>query len=281
MRSALDRIEALILAGGKGTRLASVLSDKPKVLAEVGGRPFLSYLLDQLSDGGFERVVLCVGHQAGIVQDAFGATYRRLKLEYSEESIPLGTGGALRRAFPLISSDPVLVMNGDSYCDLDLRDFVKEFYGVQSEIGMAVVPEPVCRHPEAQRIERSKIFHSATQLFRVAHADRESAKGILLQPATASKRFGLVHVDKNRCVMRFSEKGKSKGEGWINAGIYLFRRALIEGIPSQRAVSLEEELFPLWIKKGIFGYAKETSFIDIGTPETYGQAASFFKTVCA
>ena len=117
-------ITGAILAGGFGTRLRPVLSATPKVLAPVGGRPFLTYLLDQLIAAGVRRVVLCTGYLAEQVQSTLGQRYGELELVYSRESEPVGTAGALRLALPCLNSDPVLVMNGDSWCDLDLPAFL-------------------------------------------------------------------------------------------------------------------------------------------------------------
>jgi D-glycero-alpha-D-manno-heptose 1-phosphate guanylyltransferase len=114
---------ALVLAGGLGTRLSSVVADRPKVLAPVAGRPFLSYLLDQLRAAGIRRAVLCTGHLGDQIEAAFGSSYRDVALEYSREPDPAGTGGALARAAALVSeSSPVLILNGDSYCDVDLEE---------------------------------------------------------------------------------------------------------------------------------------------------------------
>jgi NDP-sugar pyrophosphorylase family protein len=119
----LSQTTAAILAGGLGTRLRSAVPDRPKALAEVAGRPFLSYLLDQLVEAGVQDVVLLTGHLGHQVQGAFGSSYRGLRLAYSQESSPLGTAGALRLALPQLASSSVLVMNGDSYCGADLRAF--------------------------------------------------------------------------------------------------------------------------------------------------------------
>src|SRR5690242_14144702 len=94
-------VSAAILAGGLGTRLRSVVADRPKVLAPVGGRPFLTYLLGQLARAGVQEVVLLVGYGADQVRSTFGADYDGLRLLYSEETAPLGTGGAVRLALPL------------------------------------------------------------------------------------------------------------------------------------------------------------------------------------
>ena len=97
----LSGVTAAILAGGLGTRLRSVVADRPEVLAQVGGRPFLAYLLDQLAVSGIKNVVLCTGYLGEQVQAVFGVSYRSLCLSYSPESAPLGTAGALRLALPL------------------------------------------------------------------------------------------------------------------------------------------------------------------------------------
>lgn len=89
----LEDTTAVILAGGLGTRLREVVDDRPKVLADVDGRPFLSFLLDRLADVGIGRVVLCTGYMAELVRDAFGDSYRGMTLLYSREDTPLGTGG--------------------------------------------------------------------------------------------------------------------------------------------------------------------------------------------
>lgn len=114
--------EAVILVGGKGTRLQSVVADRPKVLAAVNGRPFLAYLLDQVAATGITHTILCVGYRGEQVQAAFGEAYAGMSLAYSQETTLLGTGGALRLALPLIESETFIVMNGDSFCDVNLTD---------------------------------------------------------------------------------------------------------------------------------------------------------------
>jgi len=115
---------AMILAGGLGTRLRSVVGDRPKVLAPVAGRRFLAYLLHQLADAGFEDCVLCTGYKGDQVARAFGERFRGVHLRYSQEESPLGTAGALRHAASLIRSETVVVLNGDSYCQADLGEFL-------------------------------------------------------------------------------------------------------------------------------------------------------------
>ncbi len=112
----IGNVTAAVLAGGLGTRLRGVLADCPKVLAPVKGKPFLAYLLEHLAGQGLRDVVLCVGYGSEQVEAVFGRSYAGLRLAYSCEPAPLGTAGAVRLALPMLESDPVLVMNGDSFC---------------------------------------------------------------------------------------------------------------------------------------------------------------------
>ena len=109
-------MEAVVLAGGFGTRLRAAVADVPKPMAPVGGRPFLELLLDYWIGEGVRRAVLAVGYKKEIVRAHFGARYRGCEIAYSEEERPLGTGGALLNALPLLNGDgPFLVLNGDTY----------------------------------------------------------------------------------------------------------------------------------------------------------------------
>src|SRR5271154_3659282 len=111
---------ALVLAGGLGTRIRAAVSDRPKALAPIGGRPFVGYLLEYLAWRGVRRAVLCTGYQADAVEQALGVRYAGVDLAYSREDAPLGTGGALRKAAHLVESEAALVVNGDSLCEVDL-----------------------------------------------------------------------------------------------------------------------------------------------------------------
>jgi|DewCreStandDraft_4_1066084.scaffolds.fasta_scaffold65607_2 NDP-sugar pyrophosphorylase family protein len=126
LRSSLAGLSVAILAGGRGTRLRSVVADRPKVLADVAGRPFIHYWLDVLERQGCSDIVLCAGYKAEQLRDTLGHLYGELTLWYSIEEKPLGTGGALRKALPFFQSDPVLVLNGDSFCDVNLRSFLTQ-----------------------------------------------------------------------------------------------------------------------------------------------------------
>lgn len=126
-RGGLSEITAVILAGGQGSRLRTILPDRPKVLAEFHGRPFLAYLLDQLAAAGTQKAVLCTGYMAASVRARLGDRHGSVWLIYSPEESPLGTGGALRLALAYLVSDPVLVMNGDSLAEVDLAAYLNWF----------------------------------------------------------------------------------------------------------------------------------------------------------
>ena len=118
-------IPVLILAGGLGTRLERSLPNLPKSLAPIGRKPFLNRLLNQIDEAGFKKVILCTGYLGELVQEEFGNSFAGLSLIYSREKQALGTAGALRLAVSLIKSDQYLVMNGDSYIDINLNDFLQ------------------------------------------------------------------------------------------------------------------------------------------------------------
>lgn len=234
MKSVLHDTVAVILAGGLGTRLRSVVSDRPKVVAEVNGRPFLHFLLDQLASAGIRQAVLCTGYMAGDVRKLLGENHGTIKLSYSAETEPLGTGGALRLALPFLSSDPVLVMNGDSFCDINLEQFARE------------------------------------------NLQKQAVASLALAAVNDISRYGAVDVTADGIVTRFEEKGARRGEGLINAGIYLLSKTIIETIPSGKPVSLERDIFPGLIGNGLRGFAGSGRFIDIGVPDDYRAAADFF-----
>jgi len=123
--SGLENVTAAILAGGMGMRLRPVVADWPKVLAPVHGRPYATYLLDQLAAAGAREVVLLTGYRAKQVLETVGEHYAGMRLIHSPEASPLGTGGALRKALSRLRSADVLLQNGDSWCDADLADFFK------------------------------------------------------------------------------------------------------------------------------------------------------------
>lgn len=113
-------MEAIVLAGGFGTRLRQVVSDVPKPMASVAGRPFLEILLAALAKNGFKRVVLSLGYMAEKIALHFGCQYRGIELVYEIEKTPLGTGGAVRAALEHCRDDHVFIFNGDTFLDLEV-----------------------------------------------------------------------------------------------------------------------------------------------------------------
>ncbi len=223
-------ITALILCGGLGIRLRQVTGALPKVLAPVAGRPFLFHLLRYLAGQGVSDIVLCAGYAAEQVVSCCGdGSQWGVNLRYSSESKPLGTGGAITRAQPLIASDPFLVLNGDSLAQAGLADLI------------------------------------------AFHAEKQAQISMVLAEVPDKTRFGSALLGGNDSIVGFSEKGH-QGSGLINAGIYLMNCAALEVIPSERNVSIERDIFPRFIGKGLYGRFAAGLFIDIGTPESYSIA---------
>jgi D-glycero-alpha-D-manno-heptose 1-phosphate guanylyltransferase len=233
---AFSDLSVAVLAGGLGTRLRSIVSDRPKALAEIHGRPFLAYLLDRLSATGVSSVVLCTGYFGRQIEEAFGECHGNLRILYSQEVQPLGTGGALRLALPYLISDPVLVLNGDSFCAFDFKSFWNW------------------------------------------HCARGSKATMLLTQVPDTQRFGSVEVAPDGAIIRFGEKVMGSVAGSINAGVYLLSREVIESIRPNANVSLEHQVFPTLVPKGLYGYPGGGRFLDIGTPEDFAAAKGLFLT---
>ena len=132
--------DAIVLCGGTGTRLKSIMAGQPKSMASIGGRPFLELLLRQLRKHNFHRVILAVGFRRELIQQWFGSSWLGMDLEYSVEEQPLGTGGALGNAAALIRSEFCLVLNGDSYTAADLEVFAARHSESQAEVSLLLTP---------------------------------------------------------------------------------------------------------------------------------------------
>lgn len=118
-------IDVLVLCGGIGKRLQSVVNDRPKPMAKIGGRPFLDILVSRVASFGFRRFILCTGYMADSIRQHYQDGEGSLEIVFSEEKTPLGTGGAIGNAGRLIKSLLFLVLNGDSLCDVDLKKFLR------------------------------------------------------------------------------------------------------------------------------------------------------------
>lgn len=227
-------MQAVILVGGFGTRLQTVVSDVPKPMAPVEGRPFLEYQLAALQRGGITDVVLCAGYLADTVRVYFGDGSRfGLRIEYSVETMPLGTAGAVKFAAPLLRG-AFFVLNGDTYLDLDY------------------------------------------QAMAAAHRARGATATLAVWASAETRQYGSIRMDADGRIRAFNEKQAGEaGTAWINAGAYIFEQAVLEIIPQDRAVSLEQETFPQLLASGaaLYGFPTAGYFIDIGTPEKYWQFA--------
>ena len=231
--------DAILLCGGAGLRLRSIIGDAPKGMASVDGRPFLELLLRQLRRYGFKRAILAVGYQQDRIESYFGKRALGLDLAYSREFLPLGTGGALRNAVDLIESDNLLAMNGDSYTDVNLGEFVDAYHRAKADASIVVVP-----------------------------ADGRSDCG-----------FALINADGR--LTGFEEKKAPRDAAYVNAGIYLLSRTMLDEIPSNIAISLERELIPGWLHKSmlITGFICSGACLDIGTPDRYRDAQTLLAGI--
>jgi D-glycero-alpha-D-manno-heptose 1-phosphate guanylyltransferase len=230
--------EAIILAGGFGTRLQSVIQDIPKPMSPIGGKPFLGFLLEQLLLSGFSRTVLSVGYRHEVISRYFGGSFGAMQLDYCVEDTPLGTGGAIAKALQQTVSDDVLAVNGDSI----LLASLERFYD----------------------------FHCARGLFTPANPSNFRPVSIALKAEKNFDRYGSVTLDGNR-IVHFEEK-KQVAEGVFNAGLYWLHtsvRDYLSDLPVP--FSFEKEIF----EKQVFpisGCTFHDYFIDIGIPEDYARA---------
>lgn len=129
---------AIILAGGFGTRLQSVISDLPKPLAPINNQPFLNFQLNYLKYYGIKNVVLSVGYLSQKIKNYYGSEYNGIKITYAEELVTLGTGGGIRLAMMASNTDLAFVLNGDSFFDIDLNLFYKRHLESQSQLSLAL-----------------------------------------------------------------------------------------------------------------------------------------------
>jgi NDP-sugar pyrophosphorylase family protein len=229
MTSARD-IPAVLLVGGRGTRLRSVVPNAPKPLAKVGDKSFLDLLVRQLSCQGVCQLVMCTGYLADQIEDHFGdGSKQNVAIRYSRELQPLGTGGAIKLAAPLLDgSSEFLVMNGDSFVEFELEALL-EF-----------------------------------------HHQRQAIVSMIVRSIEDSARYGTVGLQGDR-VSKFVEKTGNNAPGMVNAGVYVFRQDVLKYIPSGPC-SLEMDVFPGLLDRGIYALEQPGMFIDIGTPNDYARA---------
>jgi NDP-sugar pyrophosphorylase family protein len=240
----IESTQALILAGGLGTRLRPVFNGGPKSLAPIGGRLFLEYLLIWLRSAGIKELTLCVGYENEQIQNWLvdGARWG-LHVTYSVEKTLLGTAGALKHAEKLISLPHCLVVNGDSFLDVNLA----EMFGFHVR-HRALATLALARVPNSAR-------YGTVQLNRLGRVI-----------AFREKKQNLVSQDN-------SPRGRRSSQ-LINGGVYLMEKQFISAIPSHKAISLEAETFPALVGKILYGFVTDGYFIDIGVPADYERAQS-------
>jgi len=234
-------MQAVILAGGAGTRLRSIVSDRPKSMACFADRPFLDYQIETLRQHGVSEVILCVGYLHEHVERHFGdGSSRGLRIVYSRERQPLGTGGALRNARTLLRGS-FLLLNGDSYLELDVRAFADT-------------------HVARRRLDRSVVGTLA--LTRVDDA----------------RAYGGVDMDDDRRIVGYREKSAAAAP-WISAGVYALEPGILDTWPAESVLSLEKELLPDVMQRGgsLIGHPVNGFFVDIGTPEGYARFREYIE----
>jgi mannose-1-phosphate guanylyltransferase len=228
--------EAILLVGGKGTRLRPLTVHTPKPMVPAAGVPFLTHQLARARAAGVEHVVLATSYLAEVFEPYFGdGSALGLHLEYVTETEPLGTGGAIRNVAHRLHSapaDPVLVLNGDILTGLDIPALVGTHRACGADISL--------------------------HLTKVADP----------------RAFGLVPTDRDGRVTAFLEKPQTPEEivtDQINAGCYVFTRSVIDTIPAGRPVSVERETFPDLLAAGahLQGMVDSTYWLDLGTPQAF------------
>jgi NDP-sugar pyrophosphorylase family protein len=220
----VDKITAVILCGGVGSRLKPVLPDIPKPMASIGETPFLQSVVDFLRGQGIRRIILCIGFKGEVIKKYFEGFTENIELIFSEESTPLGTAGAIKNAEAGLQLFPVLVLNGDTHYSVDIHKLLE--------------------------------FH-------------EKRKGIATMVVTkAGKRQdgGSLRVNQHARVLSFEEKPSNGQISYLSAGMYLFEREVLKGIPWGPS-SLEKEIIPGLLNRNVFAFSVDVPQFDIGTPE--------------
>lgn len=234
-------MEAILLVGGRGTRLRPLTINTPKPMLPVAGVPFTAHQLAQAHDAGVDRVILGTSYRAEVFEQYFGAGERLgLDLVYRTEDEPLGTGGGIRHAAQALRSgpeDPVLVFNGDVLSGLDIPALLQ------------------------------------------AHEDTDADVSLYLTRVADPRAFGLVPTSDDGAVIEFREKPTTPEEivtDQINAGCYVFKRRVIDEIPTGRPVSVERETFPGLLERGrrLTGFVDDGYWLDLGTPLSFVQGSA-------
>ncbi len=232
----------IILCGGQGTRLRSVIGESQKVMAAIGDEPFLDLLIKYIRAQGGQHVILATGYKTADVEAHYAGKFKDMKIEFSREDEPLGTGGAIKKACGLVKSDDFFVLNGDSFCPVKF-DSVLTMHVNRSALVTLVVSKA---------------------------ADGKDYGVVEFDSHLRVKRFR----EKN---IHYIGDDLSL---WVNAGIYCFNSQIISRMPSLEKFSLEKDILePLSKDKSekIYVYQTEEPFFDIGTPERFELARRYLK----
>lgn len=208
-----SEISVAILAGGFGTRLISILPDQQKVVARVREHPFLEYILDQLNKNGFKNVVICTGHLGNQVQVILGNNYKSLSLYYVNELSPLGTAGAIRLALPFLASEDILVTNGDSFLDTDLKKFLKFHIGKKAN-GTIILTE-VSDTSRYGRVE----LDGNNQIISFEEKKQNKGTGFINGGIYLLKKSLLLQIPENKTVSFENDIFP----GWIGKGFFGYK----------------------------------------------------------
>lgn len=214
--------EAVILAGGLGTRLQSVLRDVPKPLAPVAGRPFLTWLLDELAVQGIRHVVLATGHLGDQIETLLGSNWRGMSLGYSREQQPLGTGGAIALAAERVEGDAFFVLNGDTALQMDYADFDRAVASSGARLGVALAQVPDAARYGAVRLNGDRLAGFAEKKSVGAgliNAGVYRIQRSLLADYLRAGNFSFEHEVLVPAVMREPVIGYTRTRGFIDIGV--------------------------------------------------------------
>ena len=226
-------MQAVLLAGGLGTRLRSVVSDRPKPMALIEGRPFMEYVIRGLARHGITDIIFAVGYKGSMVEEHFkDGTDMGIHVSYAYEEELLGTAGAIKNAGKFVTEDQFFVLNADTFYQLDYSRLTA--LAGEKNLDMALV---------LREVEDVSRYGAATLENQMLTGFNEKLK---------------------------AADGEEKRPGTINGGVDLLKKSLLDEIPEGK-VSLEQEMIPRWMKEGkrLGGFVNDGYFIDIGIPEDY------------